>query len=42
MYRPAAPFDAASMSKPNIIIIGIDSLRPDFLIILDISKKRRI
>lgn len=28
---PSIPKDAATSSKPNIILIGVDSLRPDFL-----------
>lgn len=29
--HPIQPTDAATLNKPNIIIIGIDALRPDFL-----------
>jgi arylsulfatase A-like enzyme len=30
-FQPQQPLDAATPSKPNIILVGIDSLRPDFL-----------
>lgn len=30
-FKPSQMMDAATVEKPNIIFIGIDSLRPDFL-----------
>jgi arylsulfatase A-like enzyme len=30
-HQPIIAYDAATKDKPNIIIIGVDSLRPDFL-----------
>jgi arylsulfatase A-like enzyme len=30
-YRPVASYSAATAEKPNMIIIGVDALRPDFL-----------
>ena len=40
IYKPAEKqYFAANATRPNIILIGLDSLRPDFIGYFDISKK---